>query len=101
MILNSHTPVPPFSMHHPGVVNNTKPLMAKQDNSNLTVFSHQGAWVNNRDGLVFSSNPSTGQPFLTAPMSSYQPNNQIGGNPWALTEMTEDQALLQMAVCPT
>ena len=56
------------------------------------MFSHQGAWVNNRDGPVFSSNTSTGQPSLTAPMSSYQPNNQIGGNPWVLTEITEDQA---------
>ena len=95
MTPNNQSPVPPFSMQ-PGVVNNTKPLRHtanKQDSSSLAMTTHHSGWVNSQDTTVaFSSNPSTGQ-SLAVPMSSYQPNHQMGGNPWALTEETEDQAL--------
>jgi len=95
MTPNNQSPVPPFSMH-PGVVQNTKPLRHtanKQDSSNLTITTHQGPWASNKDNtVVFNSNPSTGQSFAV-PITSYQPNHHPGGNPWALTEENEDQAL--------
>jgi len=93
MIPNNQSPVPPFSMQ-PGVLQNIKPLRhtaGKQDNSSLAMTTHQGAWASNQNNtVVFSNNPSTGQSLA---ITSYQPNHHPGGNPWALTEETEDQAL--------